>query len=150
MKYINHKPYCGGVTLLELMIVVAIIGIIAAVAYPSYLEFVNSSRRADAQAALMSFAGAMERHFTINDSYCGAATTTVGTCANATGAPTIFPTESPLDGTDKYYDLAVSSATASTFVLIATPKGAQSSDSCGTMSVDATGARTSQGTDCWQ
>jgi len=67
IQSLNSKKYNGnqkGVTLMELMIVVAIIGIIAAVAYPSYQEFVMKSRRADAQAALVSFAGAMERHFT--------------------------------------------------------------------------------------
>ncbi len=151
MKNYESRSSQQGVTLLELMIVVAVIGIIAAVAYPSYQEFLSESRRADAQATLMSFAGAMERHFTINDSYCGAGTTTSGTCANATGDPTIFPTEAPLDGADKYYDLDITAATATSFTLQASPKNAQASDRCGNLTVTSTGARAATGgTDCWQ
>jgi type IV pilus assembly protein PilE len=50
-----------GFTLIEVMIVVAIVGILAAVAYPSYQDHVRKSRRAEAQSALMGLAAAMER-----------------------------------------------------------------------------------------
>ena len=138
-----------GVTLMELMIVVAIIGIIAAVAYPSYQEFVMKSRRADGQAALMSFAGAMERYFTVNDTYCGAGPGSVAACSTGTPDAEVFVSEAPVDGDDKYYDLDLSVLTGTTFTVRAQPKGAQSTDSCGNLTVDQTGARTDQGTDCW-
>lgn len=113
----------GGFTLIELMIVVAIIGIIAAIAYPSYQDQVTKTRRMDAQGALSSFASAMERYYTENGTYEGAATG-----GNDTGSPTIFPDEAPLDGANKYYDLTISSAARNSYTLTATPKNAQSGD----------------------
>ena len=61
-----------GVTLIELMIVVAIIGIIAAIALPSYNRYIENARAADAKSALMSLANAMERFHTKNMTYVGA------------------------------------------------------------------------------
>jgi len=109
-----------GFTLMELMIVVAIIGILTAIAYPNYQESVNSSRRSDAQGALTGFAGAMERHFTANNSYLGA-----GVAGADTGAPAIYATQSPLDGTSKYYNLTIQAATVTTYTLRATPINGQ-------------------------
>ncbi len=145
LKTLSSKTTQRGVTLLELMITVAIIGIIASVAYPSYQEFVMSSRRADGQATLMSFASAVERHFTINDSYVGIAS---GALPSAP-APSVFASEAPVDSNDKYYDLRVTVLTASTFTLSAVPKNAQSGDSCGTLTLTHTGARGAGGSDCW-
>ncbi|WP_303291735.1 type IV pilin protein [Marinobacter sp. SS5-14b] len=110
-----------GFTLIELMIVVAIIGILAAIAYPSYQSSVENSRRADAQSALTAFSGRMERYYTDNgNTYLGAAAGGANT-----GAPAIFPTEAPLDGSVKFYDLTISAATRNSYTLLATPKGAQ-------------------------
>ena len=113
-----------GFTLIELMIVVAIVGILAAIAYPSYQSSVEKSRRSDAQAALTAFSAAMERHYTDNgSSYLGAAASGADT-----GAPDIFPTQAPLDGSTKFYDLTIGAATRNTYTLVATPKGAQAGD----------------------
>ena len=113
-------------TLIELMIVVAIIGILASIAYPNYQDSVKKSRRADAKAALLGLANAMERYYTENNTYLGAA----GTAATPadTGAPRIFATESPIDGADKFYDLEIQDATQTTYNLRATPKNAQQND----------------------
>ncbi|MFK5950061.1 MAG: type IV pilin protein, partial [Methylococcales bacterium] len=123
-------------TLIELMVVVAIIGILAGIAYPAYQDSVRKSRRADAKGALLGFANAMERHFTETNSYCGAGTTTVGACLAATGAPTIYSTKSPIDGTTAYYNLTltpsatttVTTITQTTYNLRATPIGPQAGD----------------------
>lgn len=114
-----------GFSLIELMIVVAVIGILAAIAYPSYQENVRATRRADAQGALMAFAAAMERYRTENGTYEKAATGGANT-----GAPlaTLFPSEAPLEGSAKFYDLTITAATRNTYTLTATPKGAQSGD----------------------
>ncbi|GAB4292547.1 MAG: type IV pilin protein [Thiohalomonadaceae bacterium] len=127
-----------GFTLIELMIVAAIIGILAAFAYPAYQEYIQNARRSDAQGALMSAANAMERYFTENGSYAGAS------------AGVTFPAEAPFDGTTKFYDLSLAALTATTFTIQATPKGAQANDRCGIMTVTNTGARTAAEADCWR
>lgn len=144
-----------GFSLLELMITVAIIGIIAAVAYPSYLSFVEKSRRADGQATLLSFAGAMERYFTINNSYCGAGPGDIVACNTGSPDAAVFPSEAPLDGNDKFYDLSIFAVTATSFTLIADPKNAQTNDACNILTVTHTGARSVSGASvsadqCWQ
>lgn len=158
-KTVNTRPGPQvGFTLIEIMIVVVIISILAMIAYPSYTESVRKSRRADCQGALVGMGAAMERHFTANNSYEGAGTDAVGAVANVTGVPTIFPSECPLDGNTKYYDLTINAVpTPSTYTLHAAPKGAQANDKCGTLTLTNTGVRGLTGqdagvtsADCWQ
>ena len=145
----------AGFTLIEIMIVVAIIAILAMIVYPNYTEYVHKSRRAHCQGALIGLGAAMERHFTANSSYKGAATGGADT-----GAPTIFPSECPLDGNKKYYDLRIAVASTTAYTLSAIPKGAQNlpdPDRCGTFTLTSTGVRNITGQksgvtkeDCWQ
>ena len=116
----NMEQKQSGFTLMELMIVVAVLGLLVAIAYPSYQNYVNDTKRADAQGALTGFAGAMERHYTANNSYLGA-----GTGGADTGAPAVYATQSPIDGTPKSYNLTIQAATATTYTLRATPIGGQ-------------------------
>ncbi|MCK0107280.1 general secretion pathway protein GspH [Marinobacter sp. S0848L] len=104
------------------MIVVAIVGILAAVAYPSYQEHVKSSRRAEAQSALMGLASAMERHFTANNTYKGAG------AGGDTGAPSIYYDQVPNSGGTAYYNLTITSASDTAFLVTATPVNAQAGD----------------------
>ncbi len=106
-----------GFTLIELMITVAIVGILAGIAYPSYQDSVRKSRRADAQGALLGFANAMERYFTVNNSYLGA----------------------PVDGGTPYYNLTISAAASNAYTLQATPINSQAGD--GFMQISGTGVR---------
>ncbi len=68
LKYSFSKRQLG-FTLIELMIVVAIVGILAAIALPSYLNSVIKSRRIDAQREMVSYSQALERYFTVNGRY---------------------------------------------------------------------------------
>jgi type IV pilus assembly protein PilE len=130
----------AGFTLIELLIVMTIIGILMGIAYPNYQSYLVKTRRADAQSALTGFANALERHYTQNNSYLGAGTdaNTDGVAASI-GVPTIYPSQSPIDGTTKYYNLRIMAATMTTYTLRATPIGAQASD--GYLELLSTGAR---------
>ena len=136
---INKLKLQQGFTLIELMIVVAIIGILAAIAYPSYQDSVTKSRRADAKGALLSFANAMERHFT-EDAVRGYEKAAQNGTAN-TGTPAVFSAQSPIDGDVIYYDLAIDLADSDSYTLSATPKGAQANDKCGKLTLTHTGAK---------
>ncbi len=125
-----------GFSLLELMIVVAIVGIIAAIAYPSYQESVRKSRRADCSGALTSLSNAMERFYTVNTSYLGAAAGGANT-----GAPAVFTATCPSDGSAATYNLTISAATASTYTLQAAPTGGQTGDKCGNLTLTNTGLK---------
>ena len=126
------KHHVSGFTLIELMIAIAIIAIIASIAYPSYQEQVRSSRRSTAMGDLQSLAQALERYFNANDTYVGAGT--VG------GPPTVYASESPIDSSTKYYDLTTAVLTGTTYTVRATPKGSQAGD--GIIELSFTGART--------
>ena len=135
----------NGFTLIELVIVIAIMAILASIALPAYQDSIKKSRRADAQGVLMSFANAMERHFTTNGTYAGAGTTdtgddiVTGVSDGDTDAPTIFSTTSPVNGGAVYYNLTISAADASSYTLLATATGAQADD--GNMQLTSTGLR---------
>lgn len=125
----NTMKKQSGITLIELMIVVVIIGILATIALPSYRQYIERTRAGDAQSALMSLANAMERYHTQNGTYVGAAVGTGG----------IFPAEAPLDGDNKFYDLKIESATVNAYELLAEAKNGQGG---GNIGLDSTGLRT--------
>lgn len=140
-----------GYNLVELMVVVAIIGIIAAFAYPSYTEQVRKSRRADCSGALTSLGNSMERYFTVNSTYLEAADG-----GKDTGEPAVYATQCPVDGGTATYNLTISAATASTYTVQAAPTGAQAKDKCGTLTLTNTGKKGITGAaagltpqDCW-
>jgi type IV pilus assembly protein PilE len=119
MRTLSTLPRHHGFSLIELMIVVAVIGILAAIAMPSYDSYVKKTRRADAQGVLLQNAQMLERRYTESNRY-----STSSTC------PSAPVTESPIDGNTKYYDIAMGSCSAdgSTYTLTATPKGPQNAD----------------------
>jgi type IV pilus assembly protein PilE len=129
MKKTQH-----GFTLIELMIVIVIISILAGIALPAYQNYLTKSRRGDAQGALNNFANVMERYYTENYTYEGAAAGGADT-----GAPAIFSTTAPLDGNSVYYNLTIQAADATTFTLRATPVNAQAGN--GYLELTSTGLR---------
>lgn len=140
IKKLNFKN--SGFTLIELMIVVAIVGILASIAYPSYQESVAKSRRADATGALLVFANAMERHFTVNNTYRKAGGTDTTQTDTGLPRPGVFAhQQSPLDGGTALYNLKINAATATSYTLYAERTGAQASDDCGTLTYTNTGVK---------
>ena len=149
-----------GFTLIELMVVVAIVGIIAAIAIPSYQSSVDKARRADAQGALVAFAASMERRFTENNSYCDSGTNAVTNCggtAGDSGTPIYFPSQVPTDGGTAYYTLTISNVSSTSFTLTAQRKGVMDSDYCGDFTITNTGAQSIANADsgvtaaeCWR
>ena len=118
-QVVNRK--FNGFTLIEMVLVVAIIGVIVSIALPSYQQYVENTRATDAQGALMSLASKLERYHTQEGTY---ATATLGDGSTATD---IFPTEAPLDGNKKFYDLSIVAAdtNANSFRITAAPKNGQ-------------------------
>ena len=79
-----------GVTLIELLIVVAIVGILAAIATPSYRDYIRRGEQSSAQQALMGLAQAMEQFYAQNLTYTGT--------ADGDSKPTMYPSWAPTDG----------------------------------------------------
>ena len=131
-----------GFTLIELMITVAIVGILGAIAYPSYTEYVRRGHRAEARAGLLQAQMWLER------------------AATATGAyPPVdkFPDNLKKVPNDRYdITYAATGNPVTGFTLTATPKGAQNGDKCGAYTLTNTGVRGAYGTtsgaivtECW-
>lgn len=118
-----------GFTLIELMITVAVVAILAAIAYPSYQDQVRKSRRAEAQSVLMNIGTRQQQMLLDTRSYAATA---------ASLSVTIPPQVTP------YYTVSVSApaSTPPSFTATATPQGDQAKDKCGTLGVDQTGTKT--------
>lgn len=123
-----------GFTLIELMIVVAVVAILAAIALPSYQEQVRKSRRAQARADLAEIVQGLERSFTVNRGY------------DKYDLPFNQSPREAADGAG-FYGIKIEPKEVTTYKVIATPKGAQASDRCGTLSIDNFGNKNSSGTD---
>ncbi|MDQ7091091.1 MAG: type IV pilin protein [Methylococcales bacterium] len=125
-----------GFTLIELLIAVAIVGILASIAYPNYSDYIIRSRREDAKGALMGLSNAMERHFTETNSYMKAAANNADT-----GRPGIFAQTSPVDGGKAYYNLNITAATQTSYTLRATPITGSGQDTNGFLEIQNTDAK---------
>ena len=118
------------------MIAVAIVAILSGIAYPSYLDYLARSRRAEAQSLVMQASQWMERFYSENNSYLQ---NTAGVqVTDATQFPARF-SQSPASGTASY-TIAVA-ATATTYTITATRSGKMVNDKCGNFQITHTGLR---------
>ena len=101
------------------MIVIAIVGILSAVAYPAYQDYVDKTYRVTTQGALVAFANAMERHYTEANSYCDAGSGGSDVCGDNgtldTGVSTIF---SPADAGATTYDFKINAVLDNSYTLL--------------------------------
>ena len=140
----NHRS-ARGFTLIEILIVVAILGVLASIALPAYQNSVLRSGRAEAKGELMIVASDQERFFSSNNSYSTDATPLITTDA------TTRTTENGL------YDITVAAGAtgdiATSFVATATAVGSQTDDACTTLTISSIGVRGATGDtveECWQ
>ncbi|TAG76904.1 MAG: type IV pilin [Burkholderiales bacterium] len=122
------------------MIVIAIVGILAAIAYPSYTDYVERARRNDAKAVILEASQYMERWFTERGTYVGAS------------LPSSLA-QAPREG-DAWYTIAVSNLNAATYTLTANPKTGWTPKKCGSLSVDQLGVKSRSSmsesvSECW-
>ena len=128
-----------GVTLMELMIVVVILGILTAIAYPTYRDVAARAKRVEAKAALLKIATNQERFYLQNNTY-----TTDMTVLGFNADPFISDSES--------YSIEITAADPSDYTAIATyVLGGRESAKCTTFQIDGTGYKTSSGSEpaCW-
>ncbi len=134
----NYRKYSSGFTLIEVMVVVAILAIIAAFGYQSYQEYVQRARRATAAGCLLEQAQFMERFYTTNMTYAGAALRPVGCMTDLAN----------------FYQIQFNAApVANQYLIDAIPIGPQAADVCGTMSINQLGVRTPDpvaNPQCWR
>lgn len=143
MAWSGNRKHAQGFTLIELMIVIVIVAILVAIAYPGYQEQVRKGRRARAQSDLVELTQVLERCYTVNNSYL--------TCAGVPN-PLVAPLNvSPRSGT-AFYGVSYTAHTRNAFTLQAAPTGDQANDRCGTMTINQQGVRTAAAgeTDCWR
>ena len=136
-RKLAFRRSCVGFSLIELVVAMLIVSILAAIAVPSYVEHQRKARRTAGAACLSTVAQALERYYTTTLTYVGApnATTLSASCSA---------------NVSSIYTITLSNLTAKTYTVIATPKGIQRGDSCGTLSINQTGARsTTSGSNCW-
>ncbi|VXB45491.1 Pilus assembly protein PilE [Luteimonas sp. 9C] len=149
--FARHTPtarsrFARGFTLIELMVVVAVVAILASIALPSYQDSVRKSRRAQAKADMVELAQRFERFHTVNNTY-------EGFWAGAFGAANASVASPSTQGATVAY-LITSEATPNTFTLTSEPQGNQTQDTrCGTLGMTNTGVKSETGTgslsDCW-
>lgn len=132
---LTRRRLTRGFTLIELMVAVAIIGILTSIALPAYQEYVLTTNRAKAKACMSEYAQFMERYYTTNMTYIDA-------------APALGCQDE--GGLASRYTITVSDLGARAYTITATAIGSQTKDRCGNLGLNQLGAKTASGAGtCW-
>lgn len=129
----RHLRGDEGFSLVELMVVVAVLGILASIALPNYQAYIRQSVRTQAQGCVSQIAQALERRYSTALSYAGAIPVTG--CTTEGGLNTRYT--------------ITANILARSYVLTATPSGDQVKDTCGTMTLNNQATKTAAKTGCW-
>jgi type IV pilus assembly protein PilE len=130
-----------GFTLIELMIVIVVVAVLAAIAMPSYRQYVLRTHRTEAKRTLLNVAVAQEKFYLQNNTYAGPSALEI--------AP---PGGLGIAGTTErgHYAVAITAGSVSAFSATATAQGAQADDTrCASFTIDQAGTRTATNTNCW-
>jgi type IV pilus assembly protein PilE len=145
--YAHSGSFSKGLTLVELLVALTIIGILTAIAYPSYLDQVRKSRRAVAKSALLDSANRQEQYFFAHRAYANALNQLPGLTSypetilfDKTGSPTPTPADAVYAVNEAATD-DNSCGRAPCFKLQAVPQNDQANDSCGTFTLQSDGAK---------
>ena len=143
----SRPARAGGFTLIELMVVLTVIGVLSAIAYPSYAEYLLRGHRAEAKGQLLEAAQFMQRFYAVHDRYD----------RQRDGAAVALPAglqQAPARGSARY-NIVVSTVSMTTYTLEARPVGSFSGDPCGVLVLNGLGQRdvragTRASAECWK
>ena len=130
----NGSRANGGFTLIELMIVVVIVAILAAIAYPSFQQYMRETKRADAHTALLRISALQEKWFSDRNQYA-TSTTSLGYAAH------------PAVSNDRFWEISVAAAGPAGFTLSAAPAGSHTDAACNPITLTSAGLKSPA--NCW-
>jgi type IV pilus assembly protein PilE len=148
-------PTKNGFTLIELLIAVVIVGILAAMAYPAYTNYVIESRRSDAHIALSQLSNDLEKFYSECSAYTASIVSATGRSCSTPAGGSLGRSVGGNASPNGHYQLSIQVDVArQTYTITATAQGIQQRDTnCATLSLNNTGARSATGTNtarCWR
>jgi len=142
-----------GVTPIELMTVLLVVGLLASISVPSYRQYILRSHRVEAQTVLMNLAAAQEKHYLVCNTYTDLLEGPSDAACDTGRGLGFGDFDADVDGLQTEngrYTITIDDADAETFSATATAIGGQAEDvDCTTLLIDATGRREAESDECW-